>query len=54
MEIEPIGPLEIIEPGDERSFTEDWWLAEFSFPKNFNVDLKTIRAVVGAAERGDE
>jgi hypothetical protein len=54
VEIEPIGPLEIIEPGGERSFTEDWWLERFPFPQNRIVDLKTIRALIGAAKTGDE
>lgn len=50
VEIEPIGPLEIIEPGGERSFTEDWWSEEFPFPKDRNVDLKKLRAFI--AETG--
>lgn len=54
VEIEPIGPLEIIEPGGERSFKEDWWLESFPFPENRIVDLKTIRALIGAANTGDE
>lgn len=54
VEIEPIGPLEVIEPGGERSFTEDWWIENFPFPKDLDVDLKTIRALIDAAKIGDE
>jgi hypothetical protein len=54
VEIEPIGPLEIIEPGGERSFTEDWWLEDFPFPQNRSVDLKTICAVIGTAKTSNQ
>jgi hypothetical protein len=54
VEIEAIGPLEMIEPGGERSFTEDWWLEEFPFPQNRTVELKTIRALIDAAKTGDQ
>lgn len=30
-EIEPIGPKELLEPGDEFSFTEEWWLLPWNF-----------------------
>lgn len=32
VELEPIGPREILEPGKSASFTEHWWLKEYSFP----------------------
>jgi hypothetical protein len=46
VEIEPIGPLETIAPGEDRSFTEDWWLEKFAFPADRRVDLGRIREVV--------
>jgi hypothetical protein len=34
VEIEPMSPWEWIEPGKSNSFTEDWFLYEYKFPKN--------------------
>ncbi len=34
VELEPIGPRESLAPGESASFTEEWWLAPFSFPRN--------------------
>jgi hypothetical protein len=34
VELEPIGPRERLAPGESASFTEEWWLAPFSFPAN--------------------
>lgn len=48
VEIEPIGPLEIIARGDERSFTEDWWLDKFVFPENRRVDLENLRELINS------
>lgn len=31
-ELEPIGPMEVLEPGESASFTEDWWLLPHPFP----------------------
>ena len=46
-ELEPIGPREHIPPGGEASFTEDWWLLPYSYPKDgSNVDLNAIEALV--------
>lgn len=33
IELEPIGPRERLNPGESASFTEDWWLLKFPFPK---------------------
>lgn len=33
-ELEPIGPLETIAPGERVSFSEEWYLADHTFPKN--------------------
>ncbi len=39
-EIEPIGPREDIAPGEYASFTEDWFLGDYKFPKTGgDVDL---------------
>lgn len=32
VELEPIGPREVLAAGQSASFTEDWWLAEYKFP----------------------
>jgi len=31
-ELEPIGPTEVLEPGESASFTEEWWLLDYDFP----------------------
>ena len=42
-ELEPIGPLETIAPGERVSFTEDWYLVEHGFPLHKeNLDVKGI------------
>lgn len=49
IELEPIGPLERLQPGQVASFTEEWWLLSFPFPKAAEqVDLKRLREVVEA------
>ncbi len=45
-EIEPIGPWEWIDPGKNISFTENWYLMDFKYPENKNVDLEEIRKIV--------
>ena len=42
-EIEPYGPYEQVEPGDSISFTENWYLEEYSFPADRKADLQKIR-----------
>ena len=43
VELEPIGPLEHIDPGASASFTETWQLAEWKFPdKGAQVDLMAL------------
>ena len=54
VEIEPIGPLEIIEPGEQKAFTEDWWLAHFAFPENRRANLEELRAVIEASKARDD
>lgn len=50
VEIEPIGPLETLLPGEECSFTEHWWLNPFSFPDDRRVNLERLLATIAAAE----
>jgi len=46
-ELEPIGPQEILKPGDKASFTEDWWITEQKFPDNAkSIDLSQLEANV--------
>lgn len=43
IELEPIGPRERLKPGESASFTEDWWLLPYPFPrKGEQVDLKAL------------
>ncbi len=52
-ELEPIGPMEILPPGQARSFTEDWWLAPFPFPaEGQDVDLAAVRKLLEECRRG--
>ncbi len=45
-EIEPIGPIESILPGEIASFTEDWWLLENKYPEGRKLNLKKIKDIV--------
>ena len=46
-ELEPIGPQEILKPGEKASFTEDWWVADEKFPGDAkSVDLGKLEAKV--------
>ncbi|MBA7567835.1 hypothetical protein ES708_09553 [subsurface metagenome] len=46
-ELEPIGPLEIIKPGASASFTEEWYLLPYDYPKSGEmVDLKEFTSFV--------
>lgn len=47
VELEPIGPRETLEPGQEASFTEDWWLLPFPSPAaRETLDLEGLVALV--------
>jgi hypothetical protein len=46
VEIEPIGPMEILKPGKAATFEEEWWLLPFEFPQDRNVDLGTLEETV--------
>ena len=45
-EIEPIGPWEWIEPGESVFFTENWFLLDFNYPENKEVDLNKITKII--------
>jgi hypothetical protein len=46
-ELEPIGPANIMEPGESAVFTEHWHLMEHAFPKDGErLDLKSLKAKV--------
>ncbi|MEI7423844.1 MAG: hypothetical protein WCK18_17200 [Prolixibacteraceae bacterium] len=45
-EIEPIGPMELIAPGKEVSFTEQWLLSDYPYPRDKKADLQNILARV--------
>lgn len=47
IELEPIGPRERLEPGQSASFTEEWSLASFPYPKEGEqIDLAKLRTLV--------
>lgn len=46
-ELEPVGPMETIKPGESASFTEDWWLFNYDHPgAGGQVDLKSFSTFV--------
>ena len=46
-ELEPIGPREILKPGQSASFTEEWFLAPHKFPGSGpKVNLPAVKKVV--------
>jgi hypothetical protein len=46
-ELEPIGPREILAPGEAASFTETWWLAPYTFPEpRTEVDPDSVMQTV--------
>jgi hypothetical protein len=52
VELEPIGPRERLAPGQAASFTEEWYLQPYPFPKNGEqVDLAKLRAEVERAKQ---
>lgn len=50
-ELEPIGPKEIIKPGGNVSFTENWWLFPYDYPADKYVDLRALTDFVNAKVR---
>lgn len=45
-EIEPIGPMENIAPGKEVSFTEKWFLSDYTFPRDKKAELTDILTII--------
>jgi hypothetical protein len=46
-EVEPIGPMERLAPGESASFTEDWWILPYKFPEKHNsLDLEDVKELV--------
>ncbi len=45
-ELEPIGPMEELRPGESGSFTETWSLVPYDFPEDREVDAAAIGALV--------
>lgn len=41
-EIEPMGPMETIEPGKAVSFTEIWYLLDYKYPSDHRADPESI------------
>lgn len=41
-EIEPIGPMQNLKPGEQASYSVDWWLLESTFPPEGKVDPVAI------------
>jgi len=51
IELEPIGPRERLEPGQSASFTEEWSLMSFAYPKEGErIDLAKLREQVETAK----
>lgn len=50
-ELEPIGPMEELEPGSTASFTETWNLESHPFPSDRNVDASLIGEIVEGLKR---
>jgi hypothetical protein len=46
VEIEPIGPLEVLQPNESFSFTEDWWLMEYDFPTDRNLNIPKVKQII--------
>ena len=45
-EIEPLGPLETIRPGEQVSFTETWYLFDFKYPEDKIPDQEKIISIL--------
>ena len=46
-ELEPIGPMETMKPGQKASFTENWYLLKNSYPKkDTQLDLQLLESKV--------
>jgi hypothetical protein len=47
-ELEPIGPMEVLNPGQSASFTLHWWLFARPFPESGKIDPSAIAKLVAA------
>ena len=45
-EVEPLGPLEVIQPSYEASFTETWYNMEYDYPGRTAVKSSDIRKII--------
>ena len=46
-ELEPIGPMEVMEPGQKASFTENWFLVDNPFPdEGEQIDLSSLESKI--------
>jgi hypothetical protein len=45
-EVEPIGPLEVIQPSYEASFTETWYNMEYDYPGRTAVKSSDIHKII--------
>jgi hypothetical protein len=50
VELEPMGPWKWIDPKGESSFSETWHLLSYNYPKNKEVDVMKINAIVKALD----
>ena len=48
VELEPIGPAEMLAPGEKASFTEEWWLLPHTFPQSGSVSMSKLRSKIEA------
>lgn len=46
VELEPIGPLKELPPGESASFTTQWWLLDWEFPQSGTPNLDAIHETV--------
>lgn len=51
IELEPLGPRESLNPGEQSSFTETWELKPFEFPEQGTIDLDAVRSVAEVEHR---
>lgn len=52
-ELEPIGPMEILQPGESASFTEEWWLFPYDYPQEGQeIVLDEFKTFVETKARG--
>lgn len=45
-EIEPMGPMETIKPGEEATFTETWYLYDYKYPEDKFPNQEEIKRII--------